>query len=107
VTATAHPRRFRRLPTAEVSSHRVPVAVTLLSRLLGLALLRSERAGQGLLIPRCRSVHTFGMRFALDVTFLDAAGNAIVVRSCVPRRRVVRHRAADAVLERPAAEVGA
>jgi uncharacterized membrane protein (UPF0127 family) len=99
VTATAHPYRFRRLPTAEVASHRVPVAVTLLSRLLGLALLRPERAGEGLLIPRCRSVHTFGMRFPLDLTFLDAEGVAIAVRTAVPRRRVVREAGADSVLE--------
>jgi uncharacterized membrane protein (UPF0127 family) len=102
VTATAHPHRFRRLPTAEVASHRVPVAVTLLSRLLGLALLRPERAGEGLLIPRCRSVHTFGMRFALDLTFLDAAGREIAVRRAVPRRRVIREVSADSVLEVPA-----
>ena len=41
------------------------------SRLLGLALLGRERAGPGLLIPRCRSVHTFGMRFPIDVAFCD------------------------------------
>ena len=29
------------------------------------------RPGAGLLIPRCSSVHTFGMRFALDLVFLD------------------------------------
>ena len=46
----------------------VPVATTRLSRLLGLALLRRRRAGAGLLIPRCRSVHTFGMRFPLDLS---------------------------------------
>jgi uncharacterized membrane protein (UPF0127 family) len=104
VTAIDHPRRFRRLPTALVASHRVPVAVTLLSRLLGLAMLRPERAGEGLLIPRCRSVHTFGMRFALDLTFLDAAGNAIAVHPSVPRRCVVREARADSVLEVPAGE---
>jgi uncharacterized membrane protein (UPF0127 family) len=107
VIATAHPRRFRRLPTAEVASHRVPVAVTLLSRLLGLALLRPERAGEGLLIPRCSSVHTFGMRFPLDLTFLDSEGETVAVHAAVGRRRVARHPGAAAVLELPAAEVRA
>ena len=90
VTASAHPRRFRRLPTAEVASRRVPVAVTLLSRLLGLALLRPGRAGEGLLIPRCRSVHTFGMRFAIDLVFLDRERRPIAVAPRgppEPRRR--------------------
>ena len=102
MTATAHPHRFRRLPTAEVASRRVPVAVTLLSRLLGLSLLSPGRAGEGLLIPGCRSVHTFGMRFDLDVVFLDRAHTPIAVRQSVPRNRVVADRAAAAVLELPA-----
>jgi uncharacterized membrane protein (UPF0127 family) len=101
VTASAHPYRVRRLPTAEVASRRVPVAVTLLSRLLGLALLSSGRAGEGLLIPRCRSVHTFGMRFAIDVVFLDCSRAAISVRTAVGRNRVLRQRGATAVLETP------
>ncbi len=73
------------------------------SRLLGLSLLEPEQAGPGLLIPRCASVHTFGMRFALDVFFLDAAGRPLAVRRAVAPRRVVGHRGAVAVLELPAA----
>ena len=102
MTASDRPFRFRRLPTAEVASRRVPVAVTLLSRLLGLALLQAGRAGEGLLIPRCRSVHTFGMRFAIDVSFLDRDGGTLGVRPAVPRNRVLRDRRAAAVLEVPA-----
>jgi hypothetical protein len=77
------------------------VAVTLLSRLLGLTLLRPARAGEGLLIPRCRSVHTFGMRFAVHVVFLDAAGQPISVRGSVPPNRLVSERHAAATLELP------
>jgi uncharacterized membrane protein (UPF0127 family) len=84
----------------------VPVAVTLLSRLLGLALLSPGRAGEGLLIPRCRSVHTFGMRFAIDVIFLDRSRAPLAIRSAVPRNRVVRERDADAVLELPSLNLG-
>lgn len=73
------------------------------SRLLGLSMLEPEQAGPGLLIPRCASVHTFGMRFALDVFFLDASGRPLAVRRAVPPRRVVNHRGAVAVLELPAA----
>ena len=102
MTASVRPFRFRRLPTAEVASRRVPVAVTLPSRLLGLALLRAGRAGEGLLIPRCRSVHTFGMRFEIDISFVDREGVTLAVRRAVPRNRVVRDRRAAAVLEVPA-----
>lgn len=81
---------------------RVPVAERLGMRLLGLAFLPREGAGPGLLIPRCRSVHTFGMRFSLDVVFLDADGREIGRRSWVPPGRLVSEAGAESVLELPA-----
>jgi uncharacterized protein len=95
------PVRFRRLARAELLGRRVHVADTPLSRLLGLALLRRERAGEGLLIPGCRCVHTFGMRFPLDLLFLDAGGRVVSLRRDVPPGRVIRCPAAVAVLEIP------
>jgi uncharacterized membrane protein (UPF0127 family) len=79
----------------------VPVATSPLSRLLGLALLTRESAGVGLLIPRCRSIHTFGMRFPLDVIFLDDDGRVIDLRRAVPPGRFIRCPGAMAALELP------
>jgi uncharacterized membrane protein (UPF0127 family) len=95
------PVRFRGLERVEVLGSTVPVASSLRSRLIGLALLRHERSGPGLLIPRCRSVHTFGMRFPLDVLFLDAEGRVLELRRSVPPCRVLRCPGAMAVLELP------
>lgn len=39
-------------------------------RVLGLARLDREEAGPGLMIPRCNSVHTYGMRFAVHLVYL-------------------------------------
>lgn len=36
--------------------------------------------GEGLVIARCRQVHTFWMRFPIDVLFVD--GRGAVVRTC-------------------------
>jgi uncharacterized membrane protein (UPF0127 family) len=83
-----------------------PVAKDFRTRLCGLAFRDRAEAGPGLLIPRCSSVHTFGMRFELDVFFLDEAGRVIDVRRRVPPRRVVWHRGASAILEIPAGEGG-
>lgn len=93
--------RFRRLERAELLGFEVPVAKTGLSRLLGLAFLPRERAGAGLLMPGCRSVHTFGMRFDLDLVFLDREGRVLEIRRSVPARRMVRCPAATSVLELP------
>ena len=55
-----------------------------------------------LLIPHCRSVHTFGMRHALDLYWLR--GERIVrVDYGVPPRRIRTCWAARSVLEVPAA----
>ena len=95
-------RRLRRAPIERVLGREVAVASGPLLRILGLALLDRERAGAGLLIPRCRSVHTFGMSFALDIHFLDADGAPVSTHLEVPPCRVVSDRRAAAVLELPA-----
>ena len=71
-------------------------------RLVGLA-LRRRAPGHALLIPRCRCVHTFGMRFALDLIWLDRTGRVVAFDRDVPPGRVVARPAAWAVLEAPAA----
>jgi uncharacterized protein len=85
---------------------RFPVAEGFRARLLGLSWRDRADLGPGLLIPRCASVHTFGMRFDLDLFFLDASGRVIERRLRVPPRRVVWCRGACAVLEIPAGEGG-
>jgi uncharacterized protein len=101
--------RFHGLPRRRVDGLLVPIATGPRARLLGLAWLDRERAGTGLLIPRCASVHTFGMRFALDLYFLDREGATLAIRREVPPRRLAWCRGARAVLEipsRPGGESG-
>jgi uncharacterized membrane protein (UPF0127 family) len=76
------------------------VARTFTERLLGLSWSRLPRAS-ALLIPRCRAVHTFGMRFALDLYWLDAGGEVVRVDRGVPPWRFARCRGARAVVELP------
>lgn len=94
--------RLARLPRRRLGGREVAVARGPWARLLGLAGLPRERAGEGLLIPRCASVHTFGMRFALDLVFLDGEGRVLAVHRGVPPRRLRGCRRAAAVLELPA-----
>ena len=69
----------------------------------GLARLDALPSGRGLHILRCRSVHTFGMRFPLDLVFLDRSMRAVSFRRAVPPGRVAFERGAQAVLEMPVA----
>ncbi len=57
-----------------------------MSGLLG----RSELpAGHGLLIVPCRAIHTVGMRFALDLIFMDGAGRVLRSVAGVPPGRIM------------------
>ncbi len=88
--------------TGPMDGERIFVARSVRARLLGLAFLDDLPDDWALLIPGCASVHTFGMRFALDIVFLDEDGRTL--RSCagVLPRRLVSCRGAAAVLERRA-----
>lgn len=72
------PRRLSPLPSLELPGGiRLTVASTRRSRLLGLAGLRALGRHHALLLPRCKSVHTFGMRFPLDLVWIDGADHVV------------------------------
>jgi uncharacterized membrane protein (UPF0127 family) len=97
------PARLSRLECLSLPGcPRAYVADSPRARLLGLAWLDELPGDCGLLIPRCRSVHSFGMRFDLDVRFLDADGRVLRRVEALPPRRVVWCQGAAAVLERAA-----
>lgn len=72
-------------------------------RLRGLSGRGILAAGEGLLLRPCRAVHMTGMKFPLDVAFLDA-GNRVLARyeRLSPGARTRWHRTARAALELPA-----
>ena len=96
------PRRLARLQLIRLGDG-FPVAVATApgARLLGLAGLRTPPAA-GLLLPRCRTVHTVGMRFPLTLVWLDAGDRVVRVDREVPPGRMRSCRRARKVLELPA-----
>ena len=97
------PKRLERLPSHDIGGGLVVhEARGFRARLLGLAFLPAPPAGHALLIPRCASVHTFGMRFPIDVAFVDAELEVVAVEEAVPPRRLAAVAGAHAVLETPA-----
>jgi uncharacterized membrane protein (UPF0127 family) len=59
----------------------------------------SMPASVGLELSPCRSIHTFGMRFALDLIWLDGEGRVVRVDVSVPPRRLRTCWRARAVIE--------
>ena len=55
----------------------IVVARSFWARFKGLMLSSPLPADQALLIPRCASVHTFFMRYALDLVYLDRHGAVV------------------------------
>ncbi|QQC66723.1 DUF192 domain-containing protein [Paraburkholderia ginsengisoli] len=80
----------------------VSITETARERLRGL--LDHERLAPdaALLLERCASVHTFGMRFAIDVVFLDRHRRIVAIHRDVPRRRMLFNLRASRTLEMPA-----
>jgi uncharacterized membrane protein (UPF0127 family) len=76
------------------------VADTPVARLRGLMGHRSPPPF-ALRLDRCRCVHTVGMRFALDLHWLDADGAVLRIDRAVGPMRVRACRRARAVVEVP------
>ena len=91
-----------------VIADKVGVAATRATRAVGLLTRSGLEPGEGLWIVPSRGVHTWGMRFAIDVVALDEAGTVI---DCVSNLRPWRMRLPRAgtagVLELPAGTLAA
>jgi uncharacterized membrane protein (UPF0127 family) len=97
---TAWRRRLDPLPARELPGGLVVhVADGPLARLRGLARLEALPPERGLLLTRTKSVHTFGMRFALDLIWLDRRGGVVRVDHAIAPRRHAACRQARSVVE--------
>lgn len=78
----------------------VKLANTFWSRLIGLLDRGSLGRNEGLLLEPCSSIHTVGMRFSIDVIFLDRASRVLGFADDVrPNRLRVSPRGTHKVLE--------
>jgi uncharacterized membrane protein (UPF0127 family) len=80
--------RLEPLPSSPLPGGlRVHVARRLSERRRGLARVEDLDPRHALLLEPCRAVHTFGMRFALDLIWLARDGAVVRVDRAVPARR--------------------
>jgi uncharacterized membrane protein (UPF0127 family) len=81
---------------------RIGWADSFLARLRGMTGRPAPAAGEGLLLTPCKSIHMYGVRFSLDVAFLDAGGAVVAsYPSLRPGRRTRWHWDAVHALELP------
>ena len=84
----------------EVLFDDVKLADDFRTRLVGLLRTRSLNPQQGLLLEKCRQVHTFGMKFDIDVIFLSREGEILELEKNMRPGKISRYvKAAFWVLE--------
>jgi len=71
-----------------VVAARLRVADTFWGRLMGLLGRSGLQADAGLLIRPCRVVHTIGMRFPIDLIYLDARNKVVKAEAVVSPLRI-------------------
>jgi uncharacterized membrane protein (UPF0127 family) len=80
------------------------VAASMFERARGLLARKALRSRQGMLLRPCSLIHTVGMRYAIDVIYLDKTGRVVKVTEALVPGRVDGHWRARIVLEMAAHE---
>lgn len=85
-----------------VIAERADIADSSKKRKTGLLKHNCLEPGDGLWLVPCEAVHTIGMKFPIDILFLDKKRRVVKVRSNVGRWRMTGSLRAHSVLELPA-----
>ena len=83
-------------------AERADVADTSAKRRTGLLKHTGLAPGEGLWIVPCEGIHTFAMKFPIDVVFLNRQHKILKIRSNMVRSRIALSLLAHSVLELPA-----
>lgn len=86
---------------------RADIADTSSKRQTGLLKHSKLEFGEGLWIVPCEAVHTIGMKFPIDVLFLNRKRRVLKIRHAMPRWRFAGSLFAHSVLELPSGAAAA
>ncbi len=92
---------FEDVPVGMTYIRSGPTAHGYRQRCKGLSRINLIDAPVELSFERCRSIHTFGMKFDVSVIFLDRKNRVIASRITKPRRLVIAPRGTYTIVERP------
>ena len=98
---------LRNVRSGLIVAHVVEGAFDSAARNRGLLGRDGLEAGHALAIAPTFLVHTFGMRFAIDLLFVARNGRVVKVRYSVPPRRIAGAFGAFAVVELPSGQIEA
>jgi uncharacterized membrane protein (UPF0127 family) len=85
-----------------VLADRADIADNAAARNRGLLKRTGLEVGEGLWIVPCEGVHTIGMKFPIDVVFLNRKKKVVKIRRAMPKWRIAVCLRGHSVLELPA-----
>src|ERR1700722_19257812 len=86
--------------TGSIVAARIDRLTGFVQRAVGLLARPRVQPGEGVWIESCNAIHTLGMRYAIDVIFVDRDGYVLRIEPDVrPNRLALRCRKARAVIE--------
>jgi len=93
--------RVRNQSRGTLLADRANIANTSATRKTGLLKHTKLDPGEGLWITPCEGVHTIGMKFPIDVLFLNKKRKVLKIRPAMPKWRMSMCLRAHSVLELP------
>jgi uncharacterized membrane protein (UPF0127 family) len=96
---------LRSASSSRVVADTVELAITRLERRRGLLGRDGLPPGHALLIAPCTSIHTWFMRFPIDVIFVTRDGRVVKTRAAIPAWRMAVGWGAYATVELPAGAI--
>jgi len=96
--------RIRNLTKHTLLADRADIADTSAKRRTGLLKHTGLEPGEGLWIAPCEAIHTIGMKFPIDVLFLDRKRKVLKIKHAMPRGRMAVSLFAHSVLELPSGQ---
>jgi len=95
-------KKLINLSSETVVANNVNEAFTFFKRLKGLMFTNELCSGSGLHIKPCQSVHTFFMKYAIDILYVNASGTVVAIdEGLQPGKVGKRYKEAVAVVELP------
>lgn len=102
VVRLPHDFRLRMTPSGHLLAAHATLAGDSTTRRRGLLGRDGLAAGEALVIAPTQGIHTFGMRFPIDVVFADRHGRVVRIAEAVPPSRVRLAWRGFAAIELPA-----
>ena len=96
---------IRKPSTGQVLGDRIRHCTTGRDRRIGLLKDKELGPGDGILLEPCEGVHTFGMKFPIDIVFLNRNRKIVALYPAVPARRLRVSLRAHSTLELPAGSI--